>query len=118
MNANCDEVKDAIRRSCPIDYQTNKKGETKEVIHEHVDDRPDIVARVFELKKNELLRLINKEGILGEMIGNCHTYEWQKRSLPHIHYLITLSQEWRVTDAEDIDDIVWAHIPDPGIQIL
>ena len=117
MDTKCEEIDDSIRRSCPIDIQTNAKGEVNEIIHEHPHDRPDIVARVFELKKNELMRLINKEGILGEIIGHCHTYEWQKRSLPHIHLLTVMSKEWRITDAADIDDIVWAHIPDPGIFI-
>ena len=118
MNPNCDAVKKAIRESCPphLEQKMNDDGEmeTVETFFEKPNDRPDIVSRVFEQMKKELMRLLHKEGVLGEVIGHCHTYEWQKRSLPHVHILEILSNNWRVKTSEDVDAIISAEIPDPS----
>ncbi|KNZ74844.1 hypothetical protein J132_06066 [Termitomyces sp. J132] len=50
-------------------------------------DQPDIVARVFELKKNAVVKEI-KEGLFGSCVAYVHTIEFQKRGLPHMHILI------------------------------
>jgi hypothetical protein len=48
---------------------------------EQANDRPDIVTRVFQLKKKSLLHeLTNKDkGILGKAVAHVHVVEWQKR---------------------------------------
>ncbi|KAG5736109.1 hypothetical protein E4T56_gene6318 [Termitomyces sp. T112] len=74
-------------------------------------DRPDIVARVFELKKNAVVKEI-KEGLFGSCVAYVHTIEFQKRGLPHMHILIFFHCHHRIKDAPDVDSIVSAQIPD------
>ncbi|KNZ72420.1 hypothetical protein J132_03386 [Termitomyces sp. J132] len=78
-------------------------------------DRPDIVARVFELKKNAVVKEI-KEGLFGSCVAYVHTIEFQKRGLPHMHILIFFHRHHRIKDAPDVDSIVSAQIPDPVTQ--
>ena len=80
-------------------------------------DHPDIVARVFELKKNALLKEI-KEGIFGKMVTRINVVEFQKRGLPHMHLLLWLHQDDKICDAEQVDSIVSAQIPDPQLHPL
>lgn len=42
-------------------------------------DRPDIVGRVFKLKKDQLIRDIEKEMVFGKCAARIHTIEFQKR---------------------------------------
>ncbi|XP_074323043.1 uncharacterized protein LOC141659989 [Apium graveolens] len=53
-----------------------------------VSDKPDIIARVFKLKLDQLLELIKKKNYFGKCIGVMHVIEFQKRGLPHCHMLI------------------------------
>ena len=80
-------------------------------------DRPDIVARVFHLKKEALLKKI-KNGFFGDMKADVYTIEFQKRGLPHMHLLIFLSEEHKIRDAAMVDSIVCAQLPDPVTQPL
>ena len=41
-------------------------------------DRPDLVARVFHLKVEQLIKCITKDGILGQTVAQVHTIEFQK----------------------------------------
>ncbi|KNZ72349.1 hypothetical protein J132_03590 [Termitomyces sp. J132] len=78
-------------------------------------DQPDIVARVFELKKNAVVKEI-KKGLFGSCVAYVHTIEFQKRELPHMHILICFHCHHRIKDAPDVDSIVSAQIPDPVTQ--
>ena len=80
-------------------------------------DRPDIVARVFEQKKESLLKEI-KQGLFGSILGMVYTIEFQKRGLPHMHLLIFLNQEHKIYNPTHVDAIVSAKIPDPATQPL
>jgi len=62
--------------------------EIKESLKEgqKVEDRPDLVARCFQLRLEELLREINKDGILGNVEGFMSVIEFQKRGLPQIDF--------------------------------
>lgn len=81
-------------------------------------DRPDIVARVFNLKKEALLREIFKDGIFGEAVAHVYTIEFQKRGLPHMHLLIFLSNSHKLRTPDDIDSCIWAHWPDEHMHPL
>ncbi|CAK1595523.1 unnamed protein product [Parnassius mnemosyne] len=48
-------------------------------------DRHDLVARVFRLKVQKLMYVINKGEIFGELQCFMYSIEWQKRGLPHAH---------------------------------
>ncbi|KAK9713953.1 hypothetical protein RND81_06G060800 [Saponaria officinalis] len=48
-----------------------------------VDDRSDIVARVFKLKHRQLMNCLKKDQYFGVAIADVCTIEFQKRGLPH-----------------------------------
>ena len=50
-------------------------------------DRPDLVAYVFKLKKQQLIRDLGIEMIFGKIIARTHSIEFQKRELPHMHII-------------------------------
>ena len=77
-------------------------------------DRPDLVARVFKLKKDALIKHITKHGIFGKAIAHVYTIEFQKRGLPHMHLLIFLEDQYKMLTTDDIDICIWARWPDPG----
>ena len=81
--------------------------------HQEPSDRPDIISRVFHLKLQELLDDILKRHLLGHVKAHVYTIEFQKRGLPHVHMLIFLSNPDKPQDADDIDHLVSAEIPDP-----
>jgi Helitron helicase-like domain at N-terminus len=93
-NPNWPEVKDALL-----------EGQTPQ-------DRPDLVARVFHLKKEELIRCITKDHILGRTVARVHTIEFQKRGLPHMHLLIWFDQDSKIRAPEDVDSLISATFPD------
>ena len=70
MDPNCEEVK-----ALP------KPGESPY-------DRPDILNRVYELKRNELLKDLTKGNVFGVCDGHIAVIEFQKRGAPHCHILI------------------------------
>ncbi|XP_058810203.1 uncharacterized protein LOC131675291 [Phymastichus coffea] len=74
-------------------------------------DRPDNVARVFNLKKKRLLDLVIKKKLFGEVTAYVYVIEFQKRGLPHLHLLITLSVGYKWTTVEIIDKFISAEIP-------
>lgn len=79
-------------------------------------DRPDLVARVFNLKKKALLEDITKHGILGRVIAHVHTIEFQKRGLPHMHLIIFFKAEDKLRSPADFEHMIRADIPDPQLE--
>ncbi|XP_074342546.1 uncharacterized protein LOC141680141 [Apium graveolens] len=75
-------------------------------------DAPDVVARVFKLKVDQLMDLIKKKNYFGRCIGVMHVIEFQKRGLPRMHMLIWFHPEDRPDSVEKIDELVSAEIPD------
>jgi len=74
-------------------------------------DRPDLVARVYNLKHRELLHDLNTRNIFGRYKGIVRTIKYQKRGLPHGHMLLFLDNETdRYDTAERIDQIILAEI--------
>ena len=53
-------------------------------------DRPDLVARVFQMKLNAISDDLFKKKVLGEVAAQIHVTEFQKRGLPHVHMLLTM----------------------------
>ena len=83
---------------------------------ETVQNRPDLVSRVFKLKKDELLKDITGGQILGKVPAFMWVIEFQKRGLPHAHILVILSEDDRVTSGTDVDNIISAQLPpDPEL---
>ena len=85
-----------------------KKGQTAQ-------DRPDIVARVFKLKKDQMMQDLKSGHVLGKVVAHMHVVEFQKRGLPHAHILIILADDDRTMTADMVDSIVSAELPpDPA----
>ncbi|XP_030970665.1 uncharacterized protein LOC115991053 [Quercus lobata] len=77
------------------------------------EDRPDIVARVFKIKLDELLHDLRHKSHFGRVIAIVYTIEFQKRGLPHAHILLFLDPKDKCPSPTDIDGIIMAEIPDP-----
>jgi len=80
--------------------------------NDRIENRPDLVTRVFKLKLSSLLDDIIKKEVFGKVIAKVHVIEFQKRGLPHAHILITLQTECKPRTPAIVDKIVCAEIPD------
>lgn len=83
---------------------------------QEASDRPDLVARVFNLKKKALLEEITKHGIFGRTVAHIYTIEFQKRGLPHMHLLIFLDRQDKLLDGDAVDSCIRAEWPDPDTE--
>ena len=81
-------------------------------------DRPDLCARVFNMKLNRILEEITKGYVFGRVVGYVYTIEFQKRGLPHAHMLLILHPDDRPTTVEDYDNLNSGKIPEPNIYTL
>ena len=61
--------------------------------HQSAADRPDLVARVFNLKVRDLLNQIRHQEVFGHWLGWVWKIEYQKRGLPHLHLLVFLKTD-------------------------
>ena len=61
--------------------------------NQQASNRPDLVARVVSLKKNEVIDDTVKRKIHGEVIEKIHVIEFQKHSLPHRHMLLSIKTD-------------------------
>ncbi|KAK1644706.1 hypothetical protein QYE76_062511 [Lolium multiflorum] len=53
-------------------------------------DRPDLVVRVFRAKLEELKNKLFQKDILGKIKAYVYVVEFQKRGLPHAHFLLIM----------------------------
>ena len=60
-----------------------KKGQTAQ-------DRPDLVARVFKQKKDQLMQDLKSGHIFGKVVAHMNVIEFQKRGLPHAHIFLQM----------------------------
>ena len=74
-------------------------------------NRADVVARVFKLKRDQLMRDLTKGELLGTVVAYMHVTEYQKRGLPHEHILLILSNEDRHITPEFVNSFVVAELP-------
>ncbi|GMF47935.1 unnamed protein product [Phytophthora fragariaefolia] len=80
--------------------------------NQSAQDRPDVVARVYQMKLAALLKDLD-EGVLGRVQARIYVVEFQKRGLPHAHILAILAEEDKPRTREIIDKLVSAELPDP-----
>ena len=76
-------------------------------------DRPDLCARVFDIKKKYLIDIITRQHFFGEYAAYVYVVEFQKRGLPHIHLLVTLKQNNKKYQLQK----TWINIYLPKFQI-
>ena len=83
-------------------------------------NRPDLVARVFNMKKTQLMHDLTNGSIFGRTVAHMHVIEYQKRGLPHVHILLILAEEDDIHNVEDVDRVICAELPpdpnEPGIS--
>jgi len=82
------------------------------------EDRPDITTRVFKMKLNLILQTVKLGNIFGPIIADLYVVEFQKRGLPHCHFLFWLLPENKIHDPLQIDKIISAEIPNPTTDSL
>ncbi|KAG3121359.1 hypothetical protein PI125_g344 [Phytophthora idaei] len=75
-------------------------------------DRPDIVARVFNMKLKAILEDITTNRVFGDILAYVYVIEFQKRGLPHAHVLVILKGESKPRTSADYDKFDCAEIPD------
>ena len=96
-----------------ITFNANPKSEEIErelLPQQTAADRPDLVARVFNLKVRDLLNQIRHNEVFGPWLGWVWTIEYQKRGLPHLHLLVFLKTDHKFLTAADIDCFISAEI--------
>jgi hypothetical protein len=76
-----------------------------------VEDRSDIVARIFRIKLDELLHNLRNKSHFGRVIAIVYTIKFQKRGLPHAYILLFLDPNDKCPSSTDIDNIIIAEIP-------
>ncbi|KAG3001519.1 hypothetical protein PC120_g20227 [Phytophthora cactorum] len=74
-------------------------------------DRPDIVARVWQRNFGAELKDLD-EGVLGRVHARIYVVEFQKRGLPHALILVILAEEDKPRTRQIIDKMVSAELPD------
>ena len=63
-------------------------------------DRPDLVTRVFRAKLEAMKKKLLKNDILGKVQAYVYVVEFQKRGLPHAHFLLIMKRKWKLTCPE------------------
>nr|XP_009791862.1 PREDICTED: uncharacterized protein LOC104239025 [Nicotiana sylvestris] len=81
-------------------------------VTDEVQNRHDLVSRVFRAKVEEMKTDILKRNIFGRVAAFMYTIEFQKRGLPHAHFLIILNNEYKLLTPVAYDKIVCAELPD------
>ena len=84
--------------------------------HQHHEDRPDIVSRVFQLKLKELIRDFRR-GAFGKLTAHVYSVEFQKSGNPHAHLLLWFQDKDAWLNPDTIDEFISAEIPDKEIAV-
>ena len=84
--------------------------EIKDDLHPNTTplDQYDIANRIFHLKAQKLIYLINKANIFVPRLCHMFTVEWQNRGLQHMHLLLWLTSKFR---PDKIYNVITAEIP-------
>ncbi|XP_073354937.1 uncharacterized protein [Aegilops tauschii subsp. strangulata] len=77
-----------------------------------VRDRPDLVARVFHGKLEAMKEMLFKKHILGVVVAYVYVVEFQKRGLPHAHFLLIMDSTYKLIVPEQYDRLISAELPD------
>ncbi|XP_071713195.1 uncharacterized protein [Rutidosis leptorrhynchoides] len=76
------------------------------------EDKPAYQSRMLKIKLDPLMGDIKHNKIFGTVKADLYTVEFQKRGLPHAHICIFLDERDKLPDLEDIDEYIWAELPD------
>ncbi|XP_074375245.1 uncharacterized protein LOC141717019 [Apium graveolens] len=73
---------------------------------------PDMIARVFNLKLDQIVDDIKKKNYFGVCLAVMYVVKFQKRGLPHVHMLIWLDSASKRHLQANVDKYVSVEIPD------
>jgi len=93
LNTAWQELKDAVNRYFEPQY------------------RPEVMARVFKCKLQDIIDDITKEYKFGKPEGWFYSIEFQNKGLPHCHLVVILNENDVPKTVADYDDIVCCEIP-------
>ncbi|XP_060519932.1 uncharacterized protein LOC132698088 [Cylas formicarius] len=79
--------------------------------NQRVENRSELVCRVFHTKLEQFMEDLVKQQFLGIVRTYNYSIEFQKRGLPHAHILIGFEPTDRIDDAEKMD-----RIPDREVE--
>ncbi|XP_022681717.1 uncharacterized protein LOC105914289 [Setaria italica] len=79
-----------------------------------LQDRPVVVARVYHAKLLDFHDFLIKKGHLGTVVAWAHMTEFQKRALPHEHFLLVMESGSKLKSPDDYDKYISAEISDPN----
>ncbi|XP_029143308.1 uncharacterized protein [Arachis hypogaea] len=79
-----------------------------------IADRPDISCRVFHAKLKCLLTDLKGGTFFGPLNAGMYTIEFQKRGLPHAHFLLWLERRNILQNVELVDELICAELPNPA----
>ncbi|KAG5542824.1 hypothetical protein RHGRI_015805 [Rhododendron griersonianum] len=79
--------------------------------HEDVQNRPDLVARVFRSKFELMKKEVIKKKLFGPVRAYTYVIEFQKRGLPHAHLLLIFKRGHKLLRSEQFDQFITAEIP-------
>ncbi|XP_019245183.1 PREDICTED: uncharacterized protein LOC109225045 [Nicotiana attenuata] len=82
------------------------------LVTDEVQNRPNLVSRVFRAKVDEMKIDILKRNIFRKVSAFMYTIEFQKYGLQHAHFLIILKDEYKLLTSEAYDKFVCAELPD------
>ncbi|KAG5551379.1 hypothetical protein RHGRI_009707 [Rhododendron griersonianum] len=80
-------------------------------VHEDVQNRPDLVTRVFRSKFEQLKKEVIRKKLFGPVQAYTYVIEFQKRGLPHVHLLLILKKGHKLVTPEHFDQVISAEIP-------
>ncbi|XP_029152436.1 uncharacterized protein [Arachis hypogaea] len=74
-------------------------------------DRLDLTTRIFRAKFEQLKHDVITKGVLEKVKSYIYVTEFQKRGLPHVHMLLILENNGKLSDPDQYDSLVRAEIP-------
>ncbi|KAL9992858.1 putative helitron helicase-like domain-containing protein [Helianthus debilis subsp. tardiflorus] len=74
-------------------------------------DRPELVSRIFRAKLEDLKEQLFKKHLLGKVKAYVYVIEFQKRGLPHAHFLLIMDSDHKINNPDHYDKVVCAEIP-------
>ncbi|XP_023736845.1 uncharacterized protein LOC111884761 [Lactuca sativa] len=78
----------------------------------NIQDRPDIIARVFRIKVDALVDFLKEDKTFGDVDA-----QFQKRRLPHCHLLHWVASPFKIYEPADVDKYITAELPDPTTEV-
>jgi hypothetical protein len=75
-------------------------------------DRPKLVARVYRSKLCNLHDHLIKKKHFGVVWAYAHVIEFQKRGLPHEHFLLVMANKDKLRSPDEFDKYISMEIPD------